>query len=553
MTRRVRSAFGRFLALSCASALTLLVVASSLAAQQVTGKIEGTVTDEKGAAIASAQVTIVGTSFGALTDNKGYYFINNVPVGSYTLRAKFIGYTAAEVPGARVQGGFTLTVNVKLTPSAVAIGPVTVEAAANPIVPRDKVTSGSTVAGDLVAHLPVDDVRQVLTFQPGVVESGSAAGVSIRGGRPGEANVYIDGAPVRGTNSGSQRITVGTNGLEEASVTTGALGVEFSDAQSGVIAYTTKAGGEKISGSVSGETDEPFGNAISVGFNRFEGSLGGPVPNVNNLRWFGSAVLQGQVSDFRGKGADSIPVFTMAGVDAVIPDTAADGTLHQTVIPRFVQFSGTCGQPGSSASPMAQAIQSNYGFDCQGRRLPLNWSTVIQLQGNLQYTYGSGSSVRFTGVANGNQQRFSPGTNLADPALFRGQHTWQRLGVLNWNHQVTRSAERALSLNLNLSWARDRAVLGPLDPASDITTRDPQMGIEFNSFHFAGLEGFPFPITDQVIRDVRSNNTKGFTVPLLNRADLNNAQAGRLDRKSTRLNSSHLVISYAVFCLKKKT
>src|SRR2546426_4751033 len=28
---------------------------------------------------------------------------------------------------------------------------------------------------------------------------------------------------------------------------------------------------------------------------------------------------------------------------------------------------------------------------------------------------------------------------------------------------------------------------------------------------------------------------------------------GRGDRKSTRLNSSHLVISYAVFCLKKKT
>src|SRR5256885_7796219 len=29
-------------------------------------------------------------------------------------------------------------------------------------------------------------------------------------------------------------------------------------------------------------------------------------------------------------------------------------------------------------------------------------------------------------------------------------------------------------------------------------------------------------------------------------------QIGALDRKSTRLNSSHLVISYAVFCLKKK-
>src|SRR2546426_7727008 len=29
-------------------------------------------------------------------------------------------------------------------------------------------------------------------------------------------------------------------------------------------------------------------------------------------------------------------------------------------------------------------------------------------------------------------------------------------------------------------------------------------------------------------------------------------KAGKRDRKSTRLNSSHLVISYAVFCLKKK-
>src|SRR5260221_5332342 len=30
-------------------------------------------------------------------------------------------------------------------------------------------------------------------------------------------------------------------------------------------------------------------------------------------------------------------------------------------------------------------------------------------------------------------------------------------------------------------------------------------------------------------------------------------ERGLLDRKSTRLNSSHTVISYAVFCLKKKT
>src|SRR3989442_15471868 len=155
MTHRVRNAFGRFLALGYASAMALLVAASSLAAQQTSGKIEGTVTDQQGGPIANAQVSIVGTAFGALTNDKGYYFINNVPIGTYTLRARFIGYTPAEVPGVRVYGGQTITQNVKLTPSAVAIGPVVVEAAANPIVPRDQVTSKSSVAGRLVGQRPI--------------------------------------------------------------------------------------------------------------------------------------------------------------------------------------------------------------------------------------------------------------------------------------------------------------------------------------------------------------------------------------------------------------
>src|SRR5947208_11541402 len=40
--------------------------------------------------------------------------------------------------------------------------------------------------------------------------------------------------------------------------------------------------------------------------------------------------------------------------------------------------------------------------------------------------------------------------------------------------------------------------------------------------------------------------------PLLPRADKRRAVIPSRDRKSTRLNSSHQIISYAVFCLKKK-
>src|SRR5256886_14244192 len=104
MTHRVRNAFGRFLALGYASAVALLVAASSLAAQQTSGKIEGTVTDQQGGTIANAQVSIVGTSFGALTNDKGYFFFNNVPLGTYTVRDHFICFTDAEVPGERDQG-----------------------------------------------------------------------------------------------------------------------------------------------------------------------------------------------------------------------------------------------------------------------------------------------------------------------------------------------------------------------------------------------------------------------------------------------------------------
>src|SRR5262252_10475914 len=48
----------------------------------------------------------------------------------------------------------------------------------------------------------------------------------------------------------------------------------------------------------------------------------------------------------------------------------------------------------------------------------------------------------------------------------------------------------------------------------------------------------------------RSRRGKVGEAALLPRASSQHPQ--RLDRKSTRLNSSHTVISYAVFCLKKK-
>src|SRR2546430_5342996 len=49
------------------------------------------------------------------------------------------------------------------------------------------------------------------------------------------------------------------------------------------------------------------------------------------------------------------------------------------------------------------------------------------------------------------------------------------------------------------------------------------------------------------VRDIRQRDLRSYPLHLFEQLDLRVA-----DRKSTRLNSSHSQISYAVFCLKKK-
>ena len=104
MMPRVMSAVARFLVLCSVLTLAVGIAASPLAAQAVTGKVEGSVTDQAGAPVANAQVFVVGTSFGAVTNDKGYYFINNVPVGTYNVRAQLIDVREDAIVGGRADG-----------------------------------------------------------------------------------------------------------------------------------------------------------------------------------------------------------------------------------------------------------------------------------------------------------------------------------------------------------------------------------------------------------------------------------------------------------------
>ena len=119
------SAFGR-VAQSLALAAVALVLGAGTLLAQATGKIEGRVRDQAGAPITNAQVFIVGTAFNALTNPQGYYFMNNVPGGTISVRAAFIGYKSTQVDGVKVLAGQTGTVDIQLEQTAVEIQEITV-------------------------------------------------------------------------------------------------------------------------------------------------------------------------------------------------------------------------------------------------------------------------------------------------------------------------------------------------------------------------------------------------------------------------------------------
>jgi hypothetical protein len=180
--------------------LALLASAAvSLAAQAPTGKIEGRVRTQDGTPLRDAQLTILGTAFHGLTDPRGYYFLNNLPAGPVSLRAVFIGYRPFEVHDLRVLADQTVTQDFVLEAAPIALEEISVVTAYNQLVPRDEVTTRQRVDGAFVDRLPVDRLVEVMALQPGVVANAGGTDLSLRGGRPEETAVYVDGVPVWGS------------------------------------------------------------------------------------------------------------------------------------------------------------------------------------------------------------------------------------------------------------------------------------------------------------------------------------------------------------------
>jgi|GEM_PF-3324930 len=379
-----------------------------------------------------------------------------------------------------------------------------------------RMSSGARLTRAHLDSLPIDDPATAMAQIPGAFLRGPDVGLlaadslSFRGGVPNGAATFIDGAPVRSFLTGRAFIQPALNGIASLDVTTGLGSAELSDIQNGIVSYETPAGGDRLAMHWSAHTDNPFGSVASVGYNRFTGEIGGPVPGATGLTFFAAGYVEGQSSEYLGFGAQNVPTYVLGGLDTTVLVNASGGGVQSVAIPKFVQVSGSCDAGANGAG-------------CQGLTRPFDWRTGLRFQGRLRWAYGDGSSISVTGLADGVQFRDTPGTALGDPALFAGAHEWTRLAVVNWHHRITPS----IAFEAVMSLGSDNFLEGTLDPASETATRDPSLGIELSSLHFSAFGPIGFPLTEQIIKDIRTNS--GLRVPYLGQSQLSNVQPYRLN------------------------
>jgi len=488
-------------------AAAALMFSASLLAAQATGKVEGRVRENAGAPIANAQVFVVGTAFSALTNAQGYYFINNVPVGTVDMRSAFVGYRPVVARGVLVRGGQTSTQDFALEASVVEVQAIEVTAE-KPLVPRDQVTSKPIVSGELTDQLPADRINNVLALQPGVVASSGSGSLSIRGGRGDENITYIDGVPVQAGNRGNAFNGVGagavgvpTNGFSEATITTGASAAEFGNAQSGVIALETKTGGSSFKGNFGFESDGFMGvrHNNSLGFNRVQAGVNGPI--ANNLTFSVSGALEGQQSIGTGKDPE-VPLYTPAGLDTVMAVPNSETLVDTSYVPvsTFAVYRGNCDDIQSNNAQ----IKNNYGVDCQGVRFPRSAASNYSVVGKLNYTFGAGNRLTLSSNLTQNQGRNFSYTTQLNPAQTTGFRNVNRLYTASGNFNLNRSAERALALEAYLSYQTDQTLGSPLTSQSEIDSRDPFMGFMITPLDFR-FNFDNFQLNDQLLNNYRSN------------------------------------------------
>lgn len=305
------------------SILLVLCVSATALAQGTTSRVTGTVSDQNGAAVAGATVTLTneatGVSFNAETSESGTYGFDLVQVGQYTLTVEKQGFKKYVSNENSVNINQPATIHAVLSPGGID-EVVTVTAAAEQVQTSTSGNIGSIIEQKTLESLPIVGTRgrnplDLLNFQPGVVFGGNTGGsVNVNGSRDRAFNFTLDGIDINESTAGGSNFTPlrpNPDSVQEFQVVTSNFTAELGRSSGAQVTLVTKSGTNEFHGNafefyrtprfdaksypvtISGLPKDQFVQHI------FGGSVGGPIvkdklfffTNLQLLRAYDTALV----------------------------------------------------------------------------------------------------------------------------------------------------------------------------------------------------------------------------------------------------------------------
>ncbi len=304
----------RICCLLFAAALTM-----SMALAQTTGTIKGTLTDDSGASVPAANVTLTGPGTAATvktaqTQADGTYTFNGLVPGQYTLGVVYPGFVPVSKP-VTVAAGQTLNVPAQLSIAAekqtVEVkGESTVTVSVEP----DNNATALVIKGEDLASLPddPDDLADALQALAGP------------GAGPNGGQIYIDGF------SGGQLPP--KESIREIRINQNPFSAEYDRLGFGRIEILTKPGTDKFHGAFRfNDTDSLFDSR-----NPFESNK--PAYSVRNLTFNVGGPINHRSSFFFDVGRRSINDNAITFAQYIDPNTYSIVPVTTAVVTPTVQY-----------------------------------------------------------------------------------------------------------------------------------------------------------------------------------------------------------------------
>lgn len=224
------------------------------AQSQTTGAIQGVVKDAKSGEALPA-VTVVATATAlqqtqtAITDEKGFYKISDLPPGDYKVTFYYTDITI-EQNDIHVGVNKVTAVFQNIDQTKAGTGEVIHVQGSRSTVDPTSTTQGITLDTNYLRNVPVPGRTFDAMLGAAAGSTGDALGVAFSGSTSLENQYYVDGVSVTGLTYGTVGSPVVNDFIEEIEIITGGYNAEYGRSTGGIVNVTTKTGSNEVKGSI---------------------------------------------------------------------------------------------------------------------------------------------------------------------------------------------------------------------------------------------------------------------------------------------------------------